>query len=75
VTAEPRVLPYGECPRAAAAPQLLVGQHVSSAATAMPAELAGIASCTHLNDLLRALACVPALAALAAAERGDDATS
>jgi hypothetical protein len=73
--AEPRVLPYGECPRAAAAPQLLVGQHVSTAATAMPEELAGTSSCTHLNDLLRALACVPALVALAAGEPRDDAPS
>jgi hypothetical protein len=64
-TADPRVLPYGECPRAAASPQLLVGQHVAAAA-GLPA---GTSSCTHLNDLLRTLACVPGLALLA----GDDA--
>jgi hypothetical protein len=57
------VLPYGECPRAAAAPQALVGRHVTEAAQALPQELAGTASCTHLNDLLRAVACAPALAA------------
>jgi hypothetical protein len=73
IAAEPRVLPYAECPRAAAAAQLLVGRHVSTAATAMPEGLAGTSSCTHLNDLLRALACVPALVELAAGERGDDA--
>ena len=68
IAAEPRVLPYGECPRAAQAPQSLVGRHVGEAAETMPTELAGAASCTHLNDLLRAIACAPALAASAAAE-------
>lgn len=63
VQAEARVVPYGECPRAAAAPQALVGRHVGATAEAVPAELAGTASCTHLNDLLRSLACVPGLAA------------
>jgi hypothetical protein len=66
VAAEPRVLPYGECPRAAASPQHLVGRPVDTAATAMPPELAGTSSCTHLGDLLRTLACVPALAAMGA---------
>jgi len=70
VVAEPRVLPYGECPRAAASPQLLVGKHVGTAADALPSDLAGAASCTHLNDLLRTLACVPGLAERA----GDEAT-
>ena len=67
IAAEPRVLPYGECPRAAQAPQALVGRHVGEAAQSLPAELAGAASCTHLNDLLRAIACAPALAAAAGA--------
>ena len=71
VRAEPRVLPYGECPRAAAAAQALVGRPVDEAARSMPEELAGVSSCTHLNDLLRSLACVPALAAAV----GDDAPS
>ena len=60
--AEPRVLPYGECPRAVAAAQALVGRPVDEAARSVPEELAGVSSCTHLNDLLRSLACVPALA-------------
>lgn len=66
IEAEARVVPYGECPRAAAAPQALVGRHVAEVADAVPPELAGTASCTHLNDLLRSLACVPGLAAEAA---------
>jgi hypothetical protein len=65
IAAEPRVLPYGECPRAAQAPQALVGRHVGAAAQELPQELGGTASCTHLNDLLRAIACAPALAAAA----------
>lgn len=62
---EPRVLPYGECPRAVASAQQLVGRHVTTAAIAMPAELSGPRACTHLNDLLRSLACVPRLVELA----------
>ncbi|MCU1586582.1 MAG: hypothetical protein JWN31_75, partial [Frankiales bacterium] len=65
ISADPRVLPYGECPRAVASPQVLVGAHIGSAAEAMPVDLSGTSSCTHLNDLLRSLACVPALAAKA----------
>lgn len=64
ITADPRVLPYGECPRAAASPGLLVGSHIGTAANALPIDLSGISSCTHLNDLLRTLACVPGLAAM-----------
>jgi hypothetical protein len=69
ITADPRVLPYGECPRAVESPQVLVGQHIGSAADVMPVDLSGTSSCTHLNDLLRSLACVPALAAFG----GDEA--
>jgi hypothetical protein len=64
IAADPRVLPYGECPRAAASPQLLVGSHIGSAANALPVDLSGTSSCTHLNDLLRTLACVPGLVGL-----------
>ena len=65
ISADPRVLPYGECPRAVESPQVLVGKHIGSAADVMPTDLSGTSSCTHLNDLLRSLACVPALAAQA----------
>ena len=65
ISAEPRVLPYSECPRAAAGAQQLVGRHVSTAALDLPVEMSGPSSCTHLIDLLRSLAAVPALAALA----------
>jgi hypothetical protein len=53
--AEPRVLPFPECPAAADAVGRLTGTAVRALGAAVPATLAGIASCTHLNDLLRAL--------------------
>jgi hypothetical protein len=55
IVAEPRVLPFPECPAAADAVGALVGSEVRSLATVVPDTLTGIASCTHLNDLLRAL--------------------
>ncbi len=55
VVAEPRVLPFPECPAAADAVGALVGGEVGALASAVPTTLTGIASCTHLNDLLRAL--------------------
>jgi hypothetical protein len=61
VFAWPRVLPFGECPRAAAHVGRLVGSPVGDLRRLVPDRLAGISSCTHLNDLLRALGDVPAL--------------
>ena len=55
VVAEPRVLPFPECPAAADAVGALVGSELRSLAGVVPEKLTGIASCTHLNDLLRAL--------------------
>ncbi len=55
VVAEPRVLPFPECPGAADAVGALVGSEVRALASAVPATLTSVASCTHLNDLLRAL--------------------
>jgi len=55
VVAEPRVLPFPECPAAADAVGALVGAEVRELAPAVHDRLTGIASCTHLNDLLRAL--------------------
>ena len=55
VRADPRVLPFPECPGAASAVDRLVGQRLADFADAVPEVLVGIASCTHLNDLLRAL--------------------
>jgi hypothetical protein len=55
VSAEPRVLPFPECPAAALAVGDLVGCELAELSTSVPDLLTGIRSCTHLNDLLRAL--------------------
>lgn len=59
--AEPRVLPWQECPLAAAPVAALVGLPVAAFAVQVADLLVGPRSCTHLNDLLRSLACVPRL--------------
>ena len=53
VRAEPRVLPFSECPAAAAEVGALVGTAVSDLTSVVPEVLLGVSSCTHLNDLLR----------------------
>ncbi len=65
IVAEPRVLPFPECPAAADAVGALVGCEVKSLASVVPGTLTGIASCTHLNDLLRALGGVGDLVSVA----------
>jgi hypothetical protein len=64
IVAEPRVLPFGECPGAAAAVGRLVGHDAADLRATVRQTLFSTDSCTHLNDLLRALGDVPALAAL-----------
>jgi len=61
VEAEPRVLPFAECPAAAANVQRLTGKSLSEFRELVLNELRGVAGCTHLNDALRALADVPQL--------------
>jgi hypothetical protein len=53
--ATPRVLPYVECPAAAASATRLVGFHLTDVRDRVRAELVGTSTCTHLNDLLRSL--------------------
>jgi hypothetical protein len=65
VAAEPRVLPFPECPAAALAVGDLVGCELARLSTSVPERLTGIRSCTHLNDLLRALGGVADLVARA----------
>jgi hypothetical protein len=65
VEAEPRVLPFSECPLAAEAVDDLVGCELAELSTSVPDLLTGIRSCTHLNDLLRALGGVADLVAQA----------
>jgi hypothetical protein len=64
IEAEPRVLPWVECPAAAAHVALLVGTEAGDLARRVPATLTGLSSCTHLNDLLRSLSCLPRLIGL-----------
>lgn len=61
VSAEPRVLPFGECPAAADAVGAIAGTALGDLPDAVPASLVGVRSCTHLNDLLRSLGGVGAL--------------
>lgn len=55
IRATPRVLPYVECPAAAASAARLVGFHLDDVRDRVRAELVGTSTCTHLNDLLRSL--------------------
>lgn len=61
LSADPRVLPYRECPVAAGNIGRLIGRPLESFRSAVLAELPGTLGCTHLNDVLRALADVPRL--------------
>ena len=61
VHADPRVLPFMECPTAAATAQSVVGTPVVELRSTVLERLARTNGCTHLNDALRALAEVPLL--------------
>jgi hypothetical protein len=62
--ATPRVLPWLECPQAAASARRLAGMKVLGLRPQVRAELVGPTTCTHLNDVLRELEDVVALAGL-----------
>jgi Protein of unknown function (DUF2889) len=53
--ATPRVLPWRECPQAAASAQRLAGMSVVGLRRQVREELTGPTTCTHLNDTLRGL--------------------
>lgn len=53
--ATPRVLPWAECPQAAASAGRLVGQQVGDLRALVRDDLVGTSTCTHLNDLLSSL--------------------
>jgi hypothetical protein len=53
--ATPRVLPWAECPSAAASAPRLVGRRVADLRGLVKDELVGTSTCTHLNDLLASL--------------------
>ena len=62
IQALPLILPFRECPGASMKIGRLVGKNVSEFRETVPVELASTLGCTHLNDVARALADVPALA-------------
>jgi hypothetical protein len=54
--ATPRVLPWAECPSAAASATRVVGHPVAGLRALVRDDLVGTSTCTHLNDLLASLA-------------------
>ncbi|MFG3022358.1 DUF2889 domain-containing protein [Streptomyces sp. NPDC048254] len=64
--AEPRALPWTECPAAAAGAGRLVGRTVEGLRRWVRAELTGTSTCTHLNDALRSVEDVDTLARILA---------
>jgi hypothetical protein len=63
LVAQPRILPYQECPAAAGNVARLIGLPLAGLRHQVLVTLRRELGCTHLNDALRALAEVPALAA------------
>jgi Protein of unknown function (DUF2889) len=68
--ATPRVLPWWECPQAAASATRLTGRPLRMLRPAVRADFLGPTTCTHLNDTLRALEDVEVL--IAALPPGQD---
>jgi hypothetical protein len=64
ITAQPRVLPWPECPGATKTLSRLEGEPLSELRRLVLERLRGTAGCTHLNDALRSLAEVPHLVRL-----------
>jgi hypothetical protein len=72
VTPVPRVLPYDECPLAVGHVAGLAGLPLSELRVSVLERLRGPLGCTHLNDMLRALADVPGLARQLPAGPGNE---
>ena len=62
VHAQPRVLPGPECPLAAGSADRVIGRPLVELREFIGTELAGVSTCTHLNDALRLLGDAAALA-------------
>ena len=62
------VLPWVECPQALGSASRLVGATVDELRAVVRADFVGTSTCTHLNDTLRGLADLPALAATLTSE-------
>jgi len=61
IEVDPRVLPYPECPAASPNARLLEGAPLGGFRLEVLDRLPGVLGCTHLNDVLRAMADVPRL--------------
>jgi hypothetical protein len=57
------VLPWPECPAAAASAGRLVGHPVTDIRGVVRQDLRGVTTCTHLNDLLRSMGDIGAMTA------------
>jgi hypothetical protein len=66
IEATPRVLPWTECPWAAASATRLQGVQVQGLRRSVRESFYGVETCTHLNDMLRSLADITPLVALLA---------
>ncbi len=62
VAARAQVLPWLECPGAVASAERLAGMELSSLRPVIRNDFVGRSTCTHLNDSLRSLADITALA-------------
>ena len=60
--AQARTLPWPECPNALVSAGRVAGEAVGDLRTKVHADFRGTTTCTHLNDVLRSLAGVSALA-------------
>ncbi len=60
-----RVLPWPECPGALGSAARVIGHPVASLRDLVAGDFTGTSTCTHLNDVLRSLAGVTALARMA----------
>lgn len=69
VEVETGILPFTECLQAADTAQKMVGQSLLNFGRSVPAQLPGIAGCTHLNDILRSLQDVVALSEILGQQR------
>lgn len=63
IEVSPGSLPFSSCLAAPASARALIGRPLRDFGAIAPALLAGVAGCTHLNEMLRSLSDAPALAA------------
>ena len=61
IEATPHVLPFSECPGAAPNVANLIGAPLARFRTEALERLPGVVGCTHLNDVMRSMADIPAL--------------